>query len=377
MWARKQATGPTTMGYTAASDDVLHTAVSVRETPVTPYRGFAVLPKIGDGSKNAPFEPDFWGTPSPGDRTEHIISGPNRCLVAVDIADDARLSKGRKLCTWAQAQIAFSSLSAANQQRVLDAIGELGEADTTGTLWDIVRRAGRRLDGNFDPDKQLTSGTPNQPGSFLNDTFTDTSGTGLASHTGETGATWTKLSTIAPDGNMVITDANRVRNNAGGNTYSHYAASGAPATAEYDVDATLRSVDYASGRWLGIAARQLTTGSQNDFYWIRNHPSVGGWQFFKEVAGVDTSLGTYTQSLSANTNYVLQLQIRDAAKKLFIDGVERISTADNAITAAGKVAMLTSGGSTSNSNGQHLDEITGTDAVAAATVKKLSALGVG
>ena len=35
----------------------------------------------------------------------------------------------------------------------------------------------------------------------------------------------------------------------------------------------------------------------------------------------------------------MKLEIRDAAKKVFIDGVERISSTDNAITAAGKAAI--------------------------------------
>jgi hypothetical protein len=153
MWSRKVATGPTTAGYTAASDDILHAGVALREMPVTPYKGFAVLPVKGYGT--AMLDADLWGTGTIGDRLEYVIGTGNRCLVAADVADVARLSKGKLVCTVSEEDTPFSSLPTADQQRVTAAIAELGESDTSGALRDVVQRAGRRVSATFSPDLHL------------------------------------------------------------------------------------------------------------------------------------------------------------------------------------------------------------------------------
>jgi hypothetical protein len=61
----------------------------------------------------------------------------------------------------------------------------------------------------------------------------------------------------------------------------------------------------------------------------------GNWEIYKVVAGSYTSLGTYAQTLTPTTTYAVKFQIRNASKKLFIDGVERISSADNALATIG------------------------------------------
>ena len=67
------------------------------------------------------------------------------------------------------------------------------------------------------------------------DSFTDTTGTSLASHTAASGTTWTHL---AGGANAVITDANRVRRN-GLVGYTIDYASQTPASADYSVEADL------------------------------------------------------------------------------------------------------------------------------------------
>jgi hypothetical protein len=56
------------------------------------------------------------------------------------------------------------------------------------------------------------------------------------------------------------------------------------------------------------------------------------------VSGAQATLGTYAGD-SPSTTRAVKLQIRNAAKKVFIDGVERISSADNAITATGNPGL--------------------------------------
>src|SRR5690242_14262483 len=80
---------------------------------------------------------------------------------------------------------------------------------------------------------------------FIEDTFsTGSSGDNLNTHTGETGATWTKNPTVVGGSDMVLTDAGRVI--PAGSTKGSYYASGTPASAEYDVQATVRRVTTLS-----------------------------------------------------------------------------------------------------------------------------------
>lgn len=187
---------------------------------------------------------------------------------------------------------------------------------------------------------------------FVSDTFTDTSGTALPSHTGETGATWTRHGSYAAD--IVVSDANRAR---GTGTAALNYASGTPASAEYDVEADLRCVSNLS--FNGVCGR-VATGA--DTTYIARFFNANGWQLLKLVAGVATTLGTDTTdgtTLTVGSTYALKLEIRNAAKKLFIGGAERLSSADNAITAAGQSGVRGSGGS--NTTGYHLDNYVATD----------------
>jgi hypothetical protein len=196
---------------------------------------------------------------------------------------------------------------------------------------------------------------------FVSDSFTDTTGTALGSHTGETGATWTKH----PDysGDAVISDANRVRSSSAGGVVIYY-ASGTPTSAEYDVEADLVVKDVVNAI-SGVQGRMNTVTGDNHYDFRYNYFSLQ-WSLHRYVAGVETLLGTYSQTLSDEQSYALKLELRDAAKKCYVDGVERISSADNAVTAAGKAGLLMYRDAVGNTVGLHLDNFVATDLSGAA-----------
>lgn len=161
-----------------------------------------------------------------------------------------------------------------------------------------------------------------------NDTFTDSAGTDLASHTPETGS-WTEHGPSAA-GSLVI-NSNNVR--VGANAESVYYQA-APGTSEYDVEVTISPGTMTDFLLSGVAGRIDTAAST---FYRACYTNVGGTNKFaleKVVAGAATTLGTFNATLSGSTT--LKLQIRNAAKKVFINGTERISSADNAITATGR-----------------------------------------
>lgn len=187
---------------------------------------------------------------------------------------------------------------------------------------------------------------------FLSDTFTDADNTDLSAHTGETGATWTEHGSY-PSGATLIT-SNRARCSAAPTCYY---ASGVPATAEYDVEGVIYVISNA-GRSMGVAGRIDTAA--NSMYYADYDAVNARWEMFKTDAGTTTSLGTFAQTLSTATSYTIKLEIRDAAKKLYVAGVERISSADNAVTAAGRAGVRAT--ITQGATGRaHLDSITASD----------------
>jgi hypothetical protein len=212
---------------------------------------------------------------------------------------------------------------------------------------------------------------------FVSDTFTDATGTALTAHTGETGATWTEH-TAYTVGNMVIDSADRIYNSVAGETITY--ASGAPAGAEYYVQATFRQLTDGVVNLPGIAGR-IDTAAETQYAVEYREGIATEFRLFRREAGVFTAMGTYTVDPATGVDVVVKLELKDATKKVYVDGVERISSTDNSIAAAGKAGVrfnANGGDAAADGTGWHLDDFTAVDiAAAASTVKQLSALGVG
>lgn len=162
---------------------------------------------------------------------------------------------------------------------------------------------------------------------FVNDTFTDTNGVLLQNHTGETGATWTEHPDVAGVDATIQSNKASSLSNSG----SAYYASGAPATAEYDVELTTGALSSPT-MGMGPQGRLLATPYTGYLAW-----ASGASSLYKHVAGAFTEIGSYAGAVPSGT--VIKLQIRDATKKVFLDGVERISSTNNDVTGAGKAGL--------------------------------------
>lgn len=194
---------------------------------------------------------------------------------------------------------------------------------------------------------------------FAADTF-NRSAEALGTSAASDGGTWTSLNPGSSyGGTLRVSDANRCRS-AGGGFAALYHHSGTPASAEYDVTVDFRVLTTGETRAFGPAGRLST--SANTMYLARYSVANTRWEMLKIDAGSATSLGTFTQTLSADTTYTCKLEIRNATKKVYVDGVERISSTDNAVTAAGK-AGLRDGSSTAGSDttGHHVDNFLAAD----------------
>ena len=177
---------------------------------------------------------------------------------------------------------------------------------------------------------------------FVQDTFTAANGTNITARTGEVGATWTNNSAAA---STFLIQSNRAYPTVVGNSY----ASGLPATAEYTVQC-----DYYIASTTGSAglAGRIAPGA-NTYYFVYHGHSTNEWILGKVVTGTITTLGIWTSPTSAGQTYDLKLELLNATKKVYVNGVERISSSDNAITAAGRAGMR-SGSANSSTTGRHM-----------------------
>ncbi len=196
---------------------------------------------------------------------------------------------------------------------------------------------------------------------FATDSFTDTAGTSLVNHTGELGTTWVGIGGRS-NAAHVISNANRVRYDLSVGE-GRLGCSGAPATAEYDVECDIVSKGtLASDETMGVVARGHATDNTAYQALYRTGSGTPRWELWRAVAGSYSMLGSYTQALTVDQAYALKLECRDATKKLYVDIVERISSADNTITAAGYPGVNTyRNANGSDTAGVHMDNFSASD----------------
>jgi hypothetical protein len=87
----------------------------------------------------------------------------------------------------------------------------------------------------------------------------------------------------------------------------------------------------------------------------RYNAGTGRWELVKCVSAGCEVLAFYSQTLTVGATYAVRLEIRNAAKKLFVDGIQRASSTDNAITQVGRAGIRSGPGVTTATTGYHLD----------------------
>lgn len=198
---------------------------------------------------------------------------------------------------------------------------------------------------------------------FVSDTCTDTAGTTFASHTGETGATWTLITDAGGNGEVLISDANRIRCNSVGVNGSNaaYYPSGSPAGADYSVESDFRCVTNNGIMGLLIRADGATINVLNGYY--LQYRTFYGWRLFVlSASGVGTQIGsTYSTEMSDASTVHAKLEVAGSDFIVTLDGVSRITGSDGTYSAAGKPAVIFNS-TALNSTGIHLDNISATDA---------------
>ena len=198
---------------------------------------------------------------------------------------------------------------------------------------------------------------------FVTDTFTGSTGSAVTSHTRDDGGSWSVFSDSA-DGAVINIENNRVAKSGGSGTsaYVDLLPSVSPAGAEYDMEVVVRWIEGPSYAFVDLRGRH--DGSDN--YYLVRLDLAGGLTLYKVISGTATSIGSYSASISNGNDYAIKFEIRNATKKVYFDAgssatTQRISSATNDITGAGR-PHLTLGGDGSSTNGFHADSFIATDA---------------
>ena len=200
----------------------------------------------------------------------------------------------------------------------------------------------------------------------VNDSFTDTAGTALESHTGETGATWAKNTTYNT-GAAVITNANRVRGNAAANTV--YYASGSPGSADYDVEADLYVASLTNS--VGVMGRLSTSAAT--YYNFTYSATSSQWQLLSVTAGTVNSTTTFSQTLTVGNTYRVRLSMRGSLITCYVNGTQIIQITDSHNASAGDAGVFLGSAALSDSTGMHLDNFTASTPAATVPVTDSSA----
>ena len=191
---------------------------------------------------------------------------------------------------------------------------------------------------------------------FVRDTFYGAAGENLLGRSGETGATWTRHPKYPAnvDNNWVLSGEGRVYSEADGYRGALYLASGVPDGTEYDLRVTWHVKTVQNDTDHGIVFRY--DAARDTGYRLTYRTYTRRWELRLIKDGASTDLASFPQTLSANTDYGVLIQVRDGWIRVKIDEVTRMTVRDTAPGAAGRVGIWGFGiPRSSPTAGMHLD----------------------
>ena len=174
------------------------------------------------------------------------------------------------------------------------------------------------------------------------------------------GSDWTEQ-----EGNWeIVSNELSLNTHSGGDNLTWDTALNASPAADYDVSAKIKLTTTGGlrviGRWQDVS----------NYYYLEVNTVSQVIRLRKRIAGVNTTIGTYTGGYSVNIYYTIKMTMAGSNFAGWIDGVNRITTvSDTAISATGKPGI------SADSAGKIVDDflVEGT-AAATTAIKKVSSV---
>ena len=178
------------------------------------------------------------------------------------------------------------------------------------------------------------------------DNFTDTNDVNITEHISDSGYPWVAQTGFAP------TQQAKIHNNKlyPRSSQNVYRANFVMTSANYEVEAVLDVITNAGS--IGVNARASSVA--NTFYNFRY--SANTWILAKAVSGTQTTLATFSQTLTAGQTVTAKIVCNGSTIEGYVDGVLRASVTDTDITSAGSVGIR-SVTAVTPTTGVHMDSI--------------------
>lgn len=238
-------------------------------------------------------------------------------------------------------------------------------SDSTWTRWSSIVTAPTKtvtitgLPSSVSYDVRIKSATNTTPSNFSNvqtvstlsatiltDTFTDVDDTDITSHTSDSGHSWVAQNGYSPTQQARVV-SNRLMPRSSLNVYR---ANVTMPNANYEVEAVLSVLSNTGS--VGVTARASAT--ESTFYAWRYQSNV--WVLLERVAGVDTTLQTFSQTLTAGQTVTAKIVCNGTTIEGYVDGVLRATVTNSDITSAGSPGLRTPVAVTSTT-GVHVDSV--------------------
>ena len=162
------------------------------------------------------------------------------------------------------------------------------------------------------------------------DTFTEASNTNLENHTPDTGTSWSVDATAEF---LVLGASDDLQENAARDNFARETTDIGDDDMDVSTDTTINSTSNA--RRAGVIGRIPTgeSGVANGYHAYRRGEASGtSYRLDKIVTSVTTNLGSYSDAAANTVSQTIKLEIRTAAKKIYVDATERISSTDDVLT---------------------------------------------
>lgn len=201
---------------------------------------------------------------------------------------------------------------------------------------------------------------------FLNDTFTDTDGTTLPSHTGESGATWVQVSDWLGSGGQLITSGGLAVVNAPTYSTGTVKSTAVAGSADCVVSMPMRIVSSISD-WVGVGLRMPAASTAGMGYILLvNATTIALWKMTGGTPSQFFGAGTVAYALPADADYVFKIEAVGST----ITGKIQRSSDGNWLTSAGtwqagEVVLVTATDSTYSAAGVTIIHLVGTTSAGA------------
>lgn len=184
---------------------------------------------------------------------------------------------------------------------------------------------------------------------IFQDTFTEAVNTPLENHTPDLGSGWLVIYDTASTVNILVkpighSPTENVVGPSGSENSAGWAFAIQPSPSTADVtlvfDRYMQNWEVTNSYGTGVFARHSESGGSHTFYGLRMVPNLhsqASLRLYKVVNNSGTLLGEYDHTFQSGD--VITFECYDSLKRVLVNGVERITSADNEIGGPGNAGI--------------------------------------